>query len=261
MKTKDNVKAVWDLYVDEYKHIRRNLKDWLSIDHPLPYPKLKEIFGDTLDEDIRTEFNEWVRMTNGKLHVIANKRELVFYSNFTHYNLGLQEMTHGVDLDEFIIKMGAWSLSGTLEGCVPNGVSVDEVSVDDIIKAAYGDEKPDYLAVYNAINVSRTRLHHRLKDNELKLAIKECDKLLEDAIGDCAKHMESVYKAKFEEVIHMLQYLEGDARYTEGVHKMYTLLADGQFNRWYYGGIHGHGDSILNIAGYRAILKNPERLD
>ncbi len=170
-------------------------------------------------------------------------------------------MTHGVDLDEFIIKMGAWSLSGTLEGCVPNGVSVDEVSVDDIIKAAYGDEKPDYLVVYNAINVSRTRLHHRLKDNELKLTIKECDKLLEDAIGDCAKHMESVYKAKFEEVIHTLQYLEGDARYTEGVHKMYTLLADGQFNRWYYGGIHGNGDSILNITGYRIILKNPERLD
>ena len=42
---------------------------------------------------------------------------------------------------------------------------------------------------------------------------------------------------------------------------MYPLLADGQFNRRYYGGIHGHGDSILNITGYRIILKNPERLD
>lgn len=31
MKTKDDVRAAWDLYVDEYKHIRRNLKDWLSI--------------------------------------------------------------------------------------------------------------------------------------------------------------------------------------------------------------------------------------
>lgn len=199
--------------MDEYKHIRRNLKDWLSIDHPLPYPKLKEIFGDTLDDDIRTEFNEWVRMTNGKLHVIANKHELVFYSNFTHYNLGLQEMTHGVDLDEFIIKMGAWSLSGTLEGCVPNGVSVDEVSVDDIIKAAYGDEKPDYLALYNAINVSRTRLHHRLKDNELKSFVEQ--------------RMKFVYELMFAEMVDMAITIDENAL------KENPYLCNGDFEKWY----------------------------
>lgn len=261
MKTKDDVKAAWDLYVDEYKHIRRNLKDWLSIEHPLPYPKLKEIFGDTLDEDIRTEFNVWTRLTDGKLYDIANKHGLAFYSAFTHYNLGLREVIHGVELDAFIVKMGAWCLEGILQGCVADDVSVDEVSVDEIINAAYGNETPDYLALYNAINVARTRLHYRLKDNELKLAIKECDKLLEDAIGDCAKHMESVYKEKFDRVVHILQYLEGDARYTKSIQEFYSLLADGQFNRWYYGGIHGNGDSISNITSYLIILKNPERID
>lgn len=248
MKTKDDVRAAWDLYVDEYKHIRRNLKGWLSIDHPLPYPKLKEIFGDTLDDDIRTEFNEWVRMTNGKLHVIANKHELVFYSNFTHYNLGLQEMTHGVDLDEFIIKMGAWSLSGTLEGCVPNGVSVDEVSVDDIITAAYGDEKPDYLVVYNAINVSRTRLHHRLKDNELKLAIKECDKMLEDAIGNCAKHLEATYHQLYNKAIKLIGELSENSDNVRKLEETYALLCNGEFSRWYYSGIYGHGMPINEIV-------------
>ena len=104
-------------------------------------------------------------------------------------------------------------------------------------------------------------LEFRLKDSELKQAIKECDEVLRNAIEDCSKHMESVYKERYNEALHLLEQLSGNAQYVEGVEFMNKLLCHGQFDSWYYSGTHGQGDSILNIIGYVEILRKPERLD
>lgn len=78
---------------------------------------------------------------------------------------------------------------------------------------------------------------------------------------DCAKFVEPAYKWKFDEAIRLIQDLKDDSDYAEGAALVYNFLADGDFNSWYYGGIHGCGNSILSIVGYVEALKNRERLD
>lgn len=260
MRTKEDVIGSWNLYIDTYKHLSRNIGNWLNIEHPVPFEDFKKIFADTGVAEIHGEYAEWIRQTNNKLHVIVEKHGLSYYPSWTHYKIGLQELAYGGKLEDFIVKMGAWCLGDRLSRCITDGVSVDAVSLDDIIQCCYGDEEPDYLTMYNDIESARGRLSFRLKDNKLKLAIKECDNLLKDAIGDCAKHMESIYKEQYDEALRLLEYLRGDARYAEGVEFINNLLCDGQFNRWYYNGIHGQGDAITNITGYINILRHPERL-
>ena len=82
-----------------------------------------------------------------------------------------------------------------------------------------------------------------------------------DWTDDCAKFVEPAYKWKFDEAIRLIQDLKDDASYSESVALLYKFLANGDFNRWYHGGIHGRVNSILNIVGYVEALKNRERLD
>ena len=261
MRTKDDVIAAWNLYIDTYKHLSRNIGNWLNIEHPVPFEDFKKIFADTGVAEIHGEYAEWIRQTNNKLHVIVEKHGLSYYPSWTHYKIGLQELAYGGKLEDFIVKMGAWCLGDRLSRCIPDGVSVDAVSLDDIIQCCYGDGEPDYLKMYNDIEVARGQLSFRLKDSELKQAIKECDEVLRNAIEDCSKHMESVYKERYNEALHLLEQLSGNAQYVEGVEFMNKLLCHGQFDSWYYNGTHGQGDSILNIIGYVEILRKPERLD
>ena len=58
-----------------------------------------------------------------------------------------------------------------------------------------------------------------------------------------------------------MQYLIDYGCYGDSVSLLYIYLADGDFNRWYYGGIHSRENSIIKIVGYVEALKNGERLD
>lgn len=263
MINKHDVQGAWDVYITEYKDLRRKISNLLDTERPLPYEHFKNIFGDTDDSSIRSAYAEWVRQTNSKLHVIVEKNGLCYYPSWTHYQVGLQELAYGDKFENFVVRMGAWCLGDRFDKCIPDGVSIDELSLDDIVKYCYGNGEVDvdYTALYNAIEVARGQLSFRLKDSELKQAIKECDEVLRNAIEDCSKHMESVYKERYNEALHLLEQLSGNAQYMERVEFMNKLLCHGQFDSWYYNGTHGQGDSILNIIGYVEILRNPERLD
>lgn len=263
MINKHEVQGAWDVYITEYKDLRRKISNLLDTERPLPHEHFKNIFGDTDDSSIRSAYAEWVRQTNSKLHVIVGKHGLCYYPSWTHYQVGLQELAYGDKFENFVVRMGAWCLGDRFDKCIPDGVSIDELSLDDIVKYCYGNGEVDvdYTSLYNAIEVARGQLSFRLKDSELKLAINECDKVLINAIEDCSKHMESVYKERYGEALHLLEQLHGKPQYEESVTFMDKLLCHGQFDRWYYNGIHGQGDSILNIIGYIEILRKPDRLD
>lgn len=261
MINKYDVQGAWNVYINEYKDLRQKISRLLETELPLPFEHFKKIFGDTDDSGIRSAYAEWVRQTNNKLHVIVGKHGLCYYPSWTHYNVGLQELAYGDKFEDFIKRMGAWCLGDHFDKCIPNGVSVDELSSDDIIKYYYGDDEVDYITLYNTIEAGRGRLAFRLKDSESKLAINECDKVLRNAIEDCSKHMESVYRERYGEALHLLEQLRGKPQYEESVTFMDKLLCHSQFDRWYYDGTHGQGDSILNIVGYIEILRKPDRLD
>ena len=244
MIDKYDVKDTWNDYITEYKDLRQKISNLLDTERPLPYEHFKNIFGDTDDDSIRSAYAEWVRQTNSKLHVIVEKHGLCYYPSWTHYNIGLQELVYGDKFEDFVVRMGAWCLGYPFDNCIPDGVGVDELSLDDVVKYCYGDGEVDYVSLYNTIEMARGRLSFRLKDSELKLAIKECEKVLGNAIEDCSKHMESVYKAKFDEA-HELY----DNSKTHGkLYEIYTLLCEGQFSRWYYSGIYSHGMPINEIV-------------
>ena len=157
--------------------------------------------------------------------------------------------------------MGAWCLGYRFDKCIPDGVSIDELSLDDIVKYCYGNGEVDvdYTALYNAIEVARGQLSFRLKDYELKQAIKECDEVLRNAIEDCSKHMESVYKAKFDEAMKLLHELYDNPKTHGKLYEIYTSLCEGQFIPWYYGGIHGNGMPINEIVELIDIIKRVEK--
>ena len=89
MINKYDVRGAWDVYITEYKDLRRKISNLLDTERPLPYEHFKNIFGDTDDSSIRSVYAEWVRQTNSKLHVIVEKHGLCYYPSWTHYQVGL----------------------------------------------------------------------------------------------------------------------------------------------------------------------------
>lgn len=259
MRTKEDILSVWHDYIVIYKHIRANIGKWLDEKHPLPFNELYEVFGDTLDEEIRGHYNSWVRDKRARLYNIAYKNGLSIFIDDDSYQLVLQEQTQGVSLNGFVGAMGLWCVRGNLQSYIPKSVRVDEVNLGEILDKKFNTN--DYDELYKSITDSIDLLHFRLKDDAISKTVTEINELVDDMTDDCAKFMEDVYKSKFDEAIRLLQDLAGDTSYAEGVALIYKFLADGDFNHWYYGGIHGRGNSILNIVGYVEALKNRERLD
>lgn len=259
MRTKEDVLSIWNDYIDVYKHIRDNIGNWLNTKYPLPFNELWNIFGDTLDGDIRAQYNQWVQSERRRLYSIADKNGLSLYIDDDYCEILLREMTHGVSLKGFIPAMGQWCVRGELGSYLPKSKRVDEVDFEEILDRKFDEQ--DYDKLYKDITDSIDLLHFRLKDEAISKTVDEINKLVDGMTDDCAKFMEDVSKSKFNEVIHLLEDLKGDARYDEGVALVYNFLAGGDFNRWYYGVINGKRNLGASIDGYIEALKNTERLD
>lgn len=262
MRTKADVLGIWNDYIAMYKHMGDNISKWLDEKHPLPFNELWEVFGDTTDSEIRGHYLLWVRYKRNRLFDIADKNGLFLHIDDDHYQIELRELTQGVSLDGFIPAMGLWCIRGVLQSYLPKSVHIDEINFEEILDAKFNES--DYDDLYKSITESIDMLHYRLKDESITKTVAEINELVDSMTDDCAKFMEAVYKSKFDEAIRLLEDLKDDFDYEEDVSLIYNFLACGDFNRWYYGGIHGfyvRGTSILNIVGYVEALKNRERLD
>ena len=259
MKTKDDVLGIWNEYIATYKHIRDNIGKWLDEKHPLPFNELWEVFGDTTDEEIRGHYHLWVWRRKNRIFDIADKNRLWANIEDDYYQIELRELTHGVSLDEFISTMGVWCVRGELNSHLPKGVDMDKIDFKEILDVKFNVS--DYDELYKSITESIDMLHYRLQDEAIEKTVKEISELVRDMADNCAKFVEPAYKWKFDEAIRLIQDLKDDASYSESVALLYKVLADGDFNRWYYGGIHSRENSILSIVGYVEALKNGERLD
>lgn len=56
MINKHEVQGAWDVYITEYKDLRRKISNLLDTERPLPYEHFKNIFGDTDDSSIRSAY-------------------------------------------------------------------------------------------------------------------------------------------------------------------------------------------------------------
>lgn len=259
MKTKDDVLSIWNDYIATYKHIKDNIGKWLDEKHPLPFNELWEVFGDTTDEEIRGHYHLWVWRRKNRIFDVADKNRLWVNIEDDYYQIELRELTQGISLDEFISTMGVWCVRGELNSHLPKGVDVDKIDFEEILDTKFNES--DYDELYKSITESIDMLHYRLQDEIIANTVKEISELVSDMTDNCARYVEPAYRWKFDEAIRLLQDLAGDTSYGEGVALIYKFLADGDFNHWYYGGIRGRGNSILNIVGYVESLKNRERLD
>lgn len=227
--------------------------------HPLPFNELWDVFGDTTDEEIRGHYHLWVWRSKNRIFDIADKHRLWANIEDDYYQIELRELTQGVSLDEFISTMGVWCVRGELNSHLPKGIDVDKIDFEEILDRKF--DVSDYDELYKSITESIDMLHYRLQDEVIANTVKEISELVSDMTDNCARYVEPAYRWKFDEAIRLIQDLKDDASYSESVALLYRFLADGDFNRWYYGGIHSREISILNIVGYVEALKNGERLD
>ena len=72
MINKHEVQGAWDVYITEYKDLRRKISNLLDTERPLPYEHFKNIFGDTDDSSIRSAYAEWIRHEVPNLPVDVN---------------------------------------------------------------------------------------------------------------------------------------------------------------------------------------------
>lgn len=259
MRTKDDVLSIWNDYIATYKHIKDNIGKWLDEKHPLPFNELWDVFGDTTDEEIRGHYHLWEWRSKNRIFGIADKNRLWVNIEDDYYQIELRELTQGVSLDEFISTMGVWCVRGELNSYLPKGVDVDKINFEEILDTKFN--RSDYDKLYESITESIDMLHYRLQDEVIANTVKEISEFVSDMTDNCARYVEPAYRWKFDEAIRLIQDLKDDASYSESVALLYKFLADGDFNRWYYGGIHSRENSILNIVGYVEALKNGERLN
>lgn len=92
-------------------------------------------------------------------------------------------------------------------------------------------------------------------DGEIESTVKEIDKLLEDIDGNCAKHLEATYHQKYNKAIKLLRELYDNSQDTRKLDEIFTSLCEGQFSRWYYSGIYGHGMPINEIVELIKVLE------
>ena len=171
----------------------------------------------------------------------------------------LGELTQGVSLDEFIVTMGLWCVGDKLQSHLPKSVSVDKINFEEILNEKFTMDYYNYL--YAAIADGINRLHYRFKDEVIEKTVTECTKLLEDITGNCAKHLEAAYQQKYNKAIKLLRELYDNSQNTNKLDEIFTLLCEGQFSRWYYSGIYGHGMPINEIVELIQVLEQQLQQD
>ena len=113
----------------------------------------------------------------------------------------------------------------------------------------------------------RNRLDIYMEDDYYQLESRdfvpeeEIDKLLEDITGNCAKHLEAAYHQKYNKAIKLLRELYDNSQSTNKLDEIFTLLCEGQFSRWYYSGIYGHGMPINEIVELIKVLEQQVQQD
>lgn len=259
MRTKDDVLSIWNDYINEYKNIQATIGELLGKQYPLPFNELWKVFGDVDDDLICYGYSDWVRMKRGQLFTIADRNGLYPYIRDDHYELTLSELTQGVSLDEFIVAMGLWCIGGKLESYLPKSVSVDKINFEEILNEKFTIDYYNYL--YASIADGINRLHYRFKAEAIEKTVAECNKLLEDIVGNCAKYLEADYHQKYNKAIKLLRELYGNSQDTSKLDEIFTLLGEGEFSRWYYSGIYGHGMPITGIVKLIKVLEQQAQQD
>lgn len=98
-------------------------------------------------------------------------------------------------------------------------------------------------------------------EGAIENTIKGIDELLEDIDGNCAKHLEAAYHQKYNKAIKLLRELCDNSQDTNKLDEIFTLLCEGQFSRWYYSGIYGHGIPINEIVELIKVLERQVQQD
>lgn len=154
-----------------------------------------------------------------------------------------------MNLDDFIKRMGIWSVEGDLGDYLKGGVGgigIDEVDISKLLDAHFNYD--DYGRLCKLIKNAIDRLNYRLKVKSIELVVKECDEELNDAIGNCAKHLEATYHQLYNKAIKLIGELSENSDNVRKLEETYDLLCNGEFSRWYYSGIYGHGMPINEIV-------------
>lgn len=239
---------MWNEYVSVYKHIRATIGAKLNEQHPLPFNELRKIFGHEGCDFIDDSYALWVDMRFRRLFNVADRNGLWIHwgENNEYYQLELRELNNDVTLDDFVKKMGIWSIEGDLGYYLPKGVSIDKVDINKVLDTHF--EEYDYGRLCKVIENAIDRFHYRLKDKAIELTVKECDEELNDAIGDCAKHLEATYHQLYNKAIKLIGELSENSENVGKLEEAYALLCNGEFSRWYYSGIYSHGMPINEIV-------------
>lgn len=248
MTSKRDVINSWNEYVSVYKHVRATIGDKLNEKHPLPFNELWKTFGHEECDFIDDCYDLWVSTRFRRLFNVANRHLLDIHwgENNEYYQLELRELNHDVTLDDFILTMGTWAVEGDLGYYLPKGVNVDEIDIGKVIDAHF--EKYDYGRLCKVIENAIDRFHYRLKDEVIELAVKECNGELSDSIGNCAKYLEATYHQLYNKAIKLIDELSENPENARKLEEAYALLCNGEFSRWYYSGIYGHGMAINEIV-------------
>ena len=98
-------------------------------------------------------------------------------------------------------------------------------------------------------------------EGAIENTVKEIDKLLEDITGNCAQHLEAAYHQKYNKAIKLLRELCDNSQDTNKLDEIFILLCEGQFSRWYYSGIYGHGMPINEIVELIKVLEQQVQQD
>lgn len=264
MTSKRDVLQTWNEYVSVYKHIRATIGDKLNEQHPLPFNELRKIFGHKECDFIDDSYAFWVDTRFRRLFKVADQNGLGIHwgEDNEYYQLELRELSYSMNLDDFIKRMGIWSVEGDLGDYLKGGVGgigIDEVDISKLLDAHFNYD--DYGRLCKLIKNAIDRLNYRLKVKSIELAVKECDEELNDAIGNCAKHLEATYHQLYNKAIKLIGELSENSKNVRKLEEAYALLCNGEFSRWYYSGIYGHGMPINEIVELIKVLEQQVQQD
>ena len=113
------------------------------------------------------------------------------------------------------------------------------------------------------VMVKRGQLFNIADKNRLDIHMEDDYYHLEsrDFVPEGAKHLEAAYHQKYNKATKLLRELCDNSQDTNKLDEIFTLLCEGQFSRWYYSGIYGHGMPINEIVELIKVLEQQVQQD